>query len=439
MVDIVHDLAGALGIDTLLQASFRGIEFDCLYTRDTLSRDTVVYEYPYRDGAEVEDQGMKAMNFRLSALFWGNRYQTELKAFLKALKEAGSGELIHPVYGSIPRVQFLEAGVEHEVEPLNAVTVELVFVEATTEQALFATSYPETSTDSLLDSVRKGFSETMSQVKQVQDTLGRVSNIIASAEYVVQSLANEIQSTLGSALNYLDYPAAFVSDVKTLLSAFTDRLSFSEVTRLSDWLSVRALGYQAIGLQDNRFTATQSTDNNGVYVSTLHRASIMPQEDRDRVNQVVRLAVISEWVEIAADIMQYESETPTLSATDIERITNDVRSLIVDAIQVQRRMMAARQQQVQQAFGVTQDISSDAAQIAELQAFAYTLQQLARGVILTLPPLVRREVKRACNLHLLAFEWYGDRTRAVELARLNPTLRNPNSLLPGDVLYAFAK
>lgn len=81
MADIVHDLAGALGIDTLLPASFRGVEFDCLYTRDTLSRDTVAYEYPYRDGAEVEDQGMKAMNFRLSALFWGNRYQTELKAF----------------------------------------------------------------------------------------------------------------------------------------------------------------------------------------------------------------------------------------------------------------------------------------------------------------------------------------------------------------------
>ncbi|WP_164033882.1 DNA circularization protein [Serratia marcescens] len=439
MVDIVHDLAGALGIDTLLPASFRGVEFDCLYTRDTLSRDTVAYEYPYRDGAEVEDQGMKAMNFRLSALFWGNRYQTELKAFLKTLKESGPGELVHPVYGSIPRVQFLEAGVEHEVEPLNAVTVELVFIEATTEQALFATIYPETSTDSLLDTVKKAFSDTMGWIKQAQDAMGRVSNIIASAEYVVQSLANEIQSTISSALNYLDYPAAFVSDLKTLLSAFTDRLDFNEVTRLTDWQAVRALGKQVITLQDNRFTVSQSADSGGVFVSTLHRASIMPQEDRDLVNQVVRLAVISEWVEVAADIMQYESETPTLSATDIERITNDVRSLIVEAIQVQRSMMATRQQQAQQALGVTQDISNDAAQIAELQAFAYTLQQLARGVILTLPPLVRREVKRACNLHLLAFEWYGDRSRAVELARLNPTLRNSNSLQPGDVLYAFAK
>ncbi|MCP1065752.1 DNA circularization N-terminal domain-containing protein [Serratia symbiotica] len=58
MVDIAHDLAGAQGIDTLLPALFRGVEFDCIYTYDTLSRDTMAYEYPYRNGAEAEDLGM---------------------------------------------------------------------------------------------------------------------------------------------------------------------------------------------------------------------------------------------------------------------------------------------------------------------------------------------------------------------------------------------
>jgi len=439
MVDIVHDLAGALGIDTLLPASFRGVEFDCLYTRDTLSRDTVAYEYPYRDGAEVEDQGMKAMNFRLSALFWGNSYQTELKAFLKTLKEAGSGELIHPVYGSIPKVQFLEAGVEHEVEPLNAVTVELVFIEATTEQALFATVYPETSTDSLLDTVKKGFSDTMSIIKQAQDGIARVSNIIASAEYVVQSLANEVQSTIGSVMNYLDYPAAFVSDIKTLLSAFTDRLDFSEVTRLSDWQAVRSLGNAAVSLPEQRITSPESMNSDGVFASTLRRASIMPQTDRDLVVQVVRLTTISEWVEAAAEIFLSESETPTLSATDIERITNDVRSLIVEAIGAQRTMLANRQQVAQSVDGITPDMRNDAAQIKALQALAYSLQTLARSVIVLLPPLIQREVTRRCNLHLIAYEWYGDYHRAAELNRLNPTLRKPNNLQPGDILNAFAQ
>lgn len=142
MADNLYSLAGQLGVDMLLPASFRGITFDCLYTREVLTRDTVVYEYPWRDGAEVEDHVLKALNLRLSALFWGNGYQARLKAFLAALKAPGPGELVHPVYGSLPRVQLLEAGVEHEVEPLNAVTVELVFVEASTEQALFAPVSP---------------------------------------------------------------------------------------------------------------------------------------------------------------------------------------------------------------------------------------------------------------------------------------------------------
>lgn len=51
MADTLYQLAGQLGVDMLLPASFRGIAFDCLYTREVLARDTVVYEYPWRDGA----------------------------------------------------------------------------------------------------------------------------------------------------------------------------------------------------------------------------------------------------------------------------------------------------------------------------------------------------------------------------------------------------
>ncbi|MGL9773801.1 MAG: DNA circularization N-terminal domain-containing protein [Sodalis sp. (in: enterobacteria)] len=99
MANTIYPLAGQLGVDMLLPASFRGIAFDCLYTREVLARDTGVYEYPCRDGAEVEDHGLKALNLRLSALFWGNGYQRRLKVFLAALKAPGLGELLHPVYG----------------------------------------------------------------------------------------------------------------------------------------------------------------------------------------------------------------------------------------------------------------------------------------------------------------------------------------------------
>ncbi|MGK0740131.1 DNA circularization N-terminal domain-containing protein, partial [Yokenella regensburgei] len=321
----IKDIAAMLGVDLLMPASFRGVEFDCLFTRDTLSRDTVTYAYPYRDGEDIEDQGLKAVNFRLQALFWGNRYQQQLKAFLNALKTAGTGELVHPIYGSIPDVQFLEAGVFHEVEPVNAVTVDLVFVESGEPEALFATTHYEADGDSVLDNALSWFGDVMDTLRDIQQDIARVTNIIASAEYVVNALANEVQSAIGSALNYLDYPTAFISDMKHLTGAFTDRLSLSEFSRMSDWSALTGLKDTMLTLPAQRTTSQQTMSSGSVFASTLRRASVMPPEDTALIEQSIRLVAISEMLDTASDIFVHEAQSPTLSSTDIEQITGDVR------------------------------------------------------------------------------------------------------------------
>lgn len=439
MAETINDIAAALGVDLLMPASFRGVEFDCLFTRDTLAKDTVTYAYPYRDGEEVEDQGLKAVNFRLQAIFWGNRYQTQLKAFLNALKSAGTGELVHPVYGSVPDVQFLEAGVFHEVEPVNAVTVDLVFVESGKPDALFATTHYEADGDSIFDSAISWFGDAMDTLRDIQQDIARVTNIIASAEYVVNALANEVQSTIGSALDYLDYPTAFISDLKHLTGAFTDRLSLNEASRLSDWNALTGLKDTMLTLPAQRTTAQQTMSSGSVFASTLRRASVMPQSDTEMINQAIRLVAVSEMTDTASDIFVNETASPTLSSTDIERITGDVRTLIVEAIAAQRASVSARMITAVREQAGAPDTRQDQAIIAALQESAWHLQEQARGLILALPPLVQRQVTRRCNLPLLAFEWYGDASRAMQLARLNPSLRESNNLNPGDVLYAWAR
>ncbi|HGD9019465.1 TPA: multidrug DMT transporter permease, partial [Escherichia coli] len=42
-------------------------------------------------------------------------------------------------------------------------------------------------------------------------------------------------------------------------------------------------------------------------------------------------------------------------------------------------------------------------------------------------------------LLLLAWQWYGDYSRAAELQRLNPQLRDPNNITAGVVINAYAK
>lgn len=439
MAETINDIAAALGVDLLMPASFRGVEFDCLFTSDTLAKDTVTYAYPYRDGEEVEDQGLKAVNFRLQAIFWGNRYQTQLKAFLNALKTAGTGELVHPVYGSVSDVQFLEAGVFHEVAPVNAVTVDLVFVESGKPDALFATTHYEADGDSIFDSAIGWFGDAMDTLRDIQQDIARVTNIIASAEYVVNALANEVQSTIGSALDYLDYPTAFISDLKHLTGAFTDRLSLSEASRLSYWNALTGLKDTMLTLPAQRTTAQQTMSSGSVFASTLRRASVMPQSDTEMINQAIRLVAVSEITDTASNIFVNEIASPTLSSTDIERITGDVRTLIVEAIAAQRASVSVRMDTAVREQAGTPDTRQDQAIIATLQESAWHLQEQASGLILALPPLVQRQVTRRCNLPLLAFEWYGDASRATQLARLNPSLRQSNNLNPGDVLYAWAR
>uniref|UniRef100_UPI00301BF033 DNA circularization N-terminal domain-containing protein n=1 Tax=Serratia fonticola TaxID=47917 RepID=UPI00301BF033 len=105
--------------EDLLDASFRGVTFDCIDTRDTLSRDVAEYRYPYREGADVEDLGGKPDNIRMTAIFFGDDYETHLQAFIKVVNTPGSGELVHPVFGSYPKVQLLECGIFHRAEDVD--------------------------------------------------------------------------------------------------------------------------------------------------------------------------------------------------------------------------------------------------------------------------------------------------------------------------------
>ncbi|MGS4689483.1 DNA circularization N-terminal domain-containing protein [Citrobacter farmeri] len=115
--------------DSLQDASFRGVRFDVVNTRDSASRDIATYEYPYVDGGDVDDLGRKPRNLRMTVLFWGDDYEVRLQAFLAALDTRGSAELIHPVFGSMTGMQCIEYQASHEAENVDYCVVEVVFIQ----------------------------------------------------------------------------------------------------------------------------------------------------------------------------------------------------------------------------------------------------------------------------------------------------------------------
>lgn len=445
MSDFISQLASLAGIDTLQTASFRGVEFECLYTRDTLARDTVTYAFPYHDGAVVEDQGLKPVNFRLSAFLFGNDWKQQLKTLITAFKSSGPGELIHPLYGSIPRAQFLEAGIEKQVEPLDAVTVELVFIESGEAQALFSAASADQASESitstgssLLDSAASAFSTAMKDIRTLENGIERINTMVAQGEYLLDSVREEIQGATASVSNLLDTPSALVSDLKSLVSTFSDTLSLTGSSVKSDWQQVTQLADKALTYPAKYVSSRDVVTISKTFRLPLSQVTAVRASDTAQVVQAARLVTVSELAEVASTIMQNEVTTPSLTSTQIETITDNVRSSIVDALSAERVIMQADITAASQNT-VTADTRTHSAIITALQQQAYTLQKQAVALIQQRPPLISREVTRRTNAHLLAFDWYGDVSRAEELLRLNPSLSNPNDLHPGMTLYAYAK
>ncbi|ORM59595.1 hypothetical protein HA45_22515 [Pantoea rodasii] len=322
MSDFISQLASLAGIDRLQSASFRGVSFDCLTTRDTLARDTVNYAYPYHDGAVVEDQGMKPVNFRMTAFLFGQDWKQQLKALLTTFKTGGPGELIHPIYGSIPRAQFLEAGIEKEVEPVDAVTVELVFIEAGEEQALFAAATTDQASESisgtassLLDKAASAFSTAMDNVREAENGIERINTIVAEGEYVLSGVEQQIQSATGSVTNLLDTPSALISDLRGLLGTFSDSLNLMGSGVMSDWQQVAHLASTAVTLPAKYVSSRSITTIRKAFRLPLSQVTAVRDSDTNLVIRTVRLVAVSELAEVAATVLANENTLPSLTST----------------------------------------------------------------------------------------------------------------------------
>ncbi|UXC35164.1 DNA circularization protein [Cupriavidus gilardii] len=434
--------------DTLQEASFRGVRFDCRRTQDDVPRDVAGHEYPYVDGEDTEDLGRKARRFAISAVFFGEDYEARLQAFLKACDERGPAELVHPIYGSIPSVQVLDYQVVHDAEAPDFCTVDLTFKEATPGNPFFVQQLPAqaaTAATQLAEVAQESgtsiFATALEGIKTVKTNLTRLNNLRSVLTGTLGGLRSVVQGFTGTTMDLIDFPRAFVADVVGMLHHLVDLRSFDRASLLSDWKDLdRQLG-QIVELPARVAAGTASSadlggsapgtpggapgdgsGNPGV-VAALKPIPARP-EDVAVVTALVKTAVATVKAATAGEILAGQADEPSLSPVDVELIASDARTAIQDAIDIHREIYP---------------IETARPVIEALRDAAHGVQEAAIAVIDVRPPLIRRKVDVAGNLHLVAFRWYGDYRRAGELLRLNPALRNPNFLEPGDLLNAYAR
>ena len=267
----------------------------------------------------------------------------------------------------------------------------------------------------------------------------------------LSAVRSQLQGIVGTTLDIIEYPQAFAADIVSYLSGMADLRSFDVGVIVSDWKSLTGQLTNTVQLPPsiNSGTATigssagvvptgvtSTTNGSGGSApapSPSSTLAVLPSAvvtingnptDVATLQAIVQLAAATQLADTASTILSDESADPTLSPADIELIVNDTRTAIQAAIDAHRTLYS---------LDVSRPITES------LKDIALAVQTAAIAVIDERPPLATRTVTVAGNLHLTAFRWYGDYTRADELARLNPQITNPNFLMPGDVLNAYSQ
>lgn len=401
---------------TLLDASFRGVAFDAVATDDSAARALQLTEYPYRDGAQVDDLGGTARRIRIQAMFNGANYDSALDAFIAALDQGGEGELVHPVFGSL-KVHAASWSVPHRAEDPDYTLVSVEFVESGLPLALFAKA-PAQSKAAAIQGVADrvealGDAAFVKQIGVLVDAAanGRETAILSDALAAITAAARLLSpSTILAGLPGIEQPLAWAGDLRAIVGALragtrlaVDLESFTPATIFSDFFGFTRL-----------FDNWPSADvPRGKYAASV----------KSTIDAQAGLVPTLEISRVASDILAQESVTPTLSPAEIGRIADDTRARLQASID---------------ACAAAYDLVDGRPLIEALRTTAHTVLEAARAVIEARPPIIRRTVDADINLHRLAHVWYGDWQRAAELQRLNPQVRNPNFVRQGAALNAYA-
>lgn len=183
--------------DELRPASFRGVPFHVDSDSMPVGRRTQVHEYPQRNEPLVEDLGRITREIKLAAFVIGEDFLLKRDALLNALDKPGAGDLIHPWYGRLT-VTATGCSVSHERREGGMARFDLVFVEE--GEKGFPSGVPNTarqleeSSETLLQSAIRRYKEAMVMVNRARLAVVALQNGIAGVQ---MAIAQELRQLTG--------------------------------------------------------------------------------------------------------------------------------------------------------------------------------------------------------------------------------------------------
>jgi prophage DNA circulation protein len=211
-----------------------GFELEIETIDDTFSKAIARYEFPYKDGALLEDMGQTAREVRIRCYFWdaeGHQTYEQHAEFLKHLETKELFELVHPQYG--PMQGCVESvSVRHD-DRIRTAEVDISFVENMRGE-LQVKSAPYTDVQagverSFLDAVSDAISSIQAEIRSILgvDGLGVITAAIDQTIEIIGQItgigmtARGFVSTLVGGINSLAAQFASIDNLSTSIIGVT--------------------------------------------------------------------------------------------------------------------------------------------------------------------------------------------------------------------------
>ncbi len=329
-------------------------ELVCETIEDNFEKAVVENEFPYKDGAMLDDLGLKATKIRLRCYFYGDTYST-YKDFVEYIKENTSFTLTHPDYGDMTGdVESLT--VRHDDRNQTA-EIDFTFVQELTSD-IGNTYEPEVQNDtenSFLNGIQEqidSFSSDIGSAISSASFIAQANTFVTGLQATMADIANPANS-LVAAIDFTtdlpsqvmgavtqcveryaraydaisDAPAQFLTSVQNSLLKLNSAVnSFSD----SGWSSAAAKQIQvAIGMrlgleaaylykddqtlreQNTSMENAQAFDVQGNYIAPQATADVMTVNDLENTLALVRTNIQAA-VNVARDIQSLKDIALTL-------------------------------------------------------------------------------------------------------------------------------
>ncbi len=410
--------------DDLYKGEIDGFPIDYETIEDSFEKAIAKYEYPYRDGADLEDMGQKAHVIKIRCYFFNETYLDHIE-LINLLEENKPAELIHPKYGLI-KGSIESMIVRHDERELTA-EVDITFVEnlrgytepeayydvqEATEEAYqqgqdeLMDEYANDVIDALgieaydilgkeLDST-KGVLEQFNNISlKARDYIKQVDTYVRTLEGTLTEIANPANSLIAT-INYgVNLPGRVIGAIARTIERYAI-LYDSLRTAPTRFLSSLKTGLLVLEHSTDKFS--KHTKIASAQRHALETAYFYKSDEAIRVK--VKRAGLQRSFDVLGAYIKPGNPGQVMTINELELTLGDVRTSLQESIDVSRQMES-------------------------LKTMALTLLTTVNTIKLEREKIITVSVDNELPLHILCLQYglpYNDAERIMSINNI----KNPN-------------